>query len=151
VQRPRLRPGGARLQPTQRGRTRQRLVTTHGRLHDQIVAQPSVIVQILVATAQPVHALRQHRAQRMTDAPRVPRIAQLRGRRARQPDALIDLPQQHQPPVARQIPAREIRLDHATPKLAEIDPTAGTLCHGEASSQTSANAWKASGFGGFAS
>ena len=59
VQCHRLRPRGTALQTTQRGRARQRVAPADSGLHQQVVSQRVVVVEIFVAAAQPIDALRQ--------------------------------------------------------------------------------------------
>lgn len=59
VQCPRLRACSPVLQPAERGRRGQRRIAPDSGLHQHIVAQRLVVVQILVAAAQCVQALRQ--------------------------------------------------------------------------------------------
>ena len=119
VQCPGLRACGAVLQAAERRRRGQRLVATDGGLHQHIVAQRLVVVQVLVAAAQAVQALRQQVAQAVADALGVARIGDRSGRRAAQPQVLIDLAQQQQPAIAAQVPAAEVGLNDAPAKAPE--------------------------------
>jgi hypothetical protein len=139
MQRPRLRLRGARFHPAQRGRTGQRIGSSQRRLHQHILAQPIVIVQILVPAAQSIDALRQQVAHRMHDPAGIARIAQYRCRGSGQTNALIDLLEQHHSPVAGQIPTAEVGLDQPPTQLPKSDLIFGTLWHGEASLQIARN------------
>jgi hypothetical protein len=108
-------------------------------LHQHILAQSIMIVQILMTAAQPVDALGQQIAHRVYDPPWIARIAQYCCCRSRQTDALIGLLEQHHAPVTGQIPAAEIGLDHPTPQSPKFDLVSGTLWHGEASLQIARN------------
>jgi hypothetical protein len=90
LQRPSLCTGGPVLQSAEgRGRG-QGLIATHGGLHQHIVAQRLVVVQVFVAAAQPVQALCQQVAQAVADAFGVSRLADRRGRRAAQTQVSIN-------------------------------------------------------------
>ena len=84
-----LRPRRPRLQAAQRGRARQRIDPADRGLHQQVVSQRVVVVEVFVATAQAVDALGQEISQAVRDARRVARITQHRGRRAAQTDPLV--------------------------------------------------------------
>jgi len=124
-----LRARGPVLQAAEGGRRGQGLIAAHRRLHQQIVAQCLVIVQVLVAAAQPVQTLREHLTQAMADALGVARIGNGRRGRAAQTQMLIDLAQQQQAAVAAQVSAAEVRLDDATTQAAEVDLVLRTLWH----------------------
>lgn len=89
------RPGrasaGAILQAAQRGRRGQRAVPIAGRLHQQIVPQRPVIVQILIALNQPEYALAQHVGKAVRDALGIARIGEHPGHRIDQSKAPIEL------------------------------------------------------------
>jgi hypothetical protein len=108
-------------------------------LHQHILAQPIVIVQILMTAAQAIDALCQQISHRVHDSARVTRIAQHRCRGAREPNTLIDLLEQHHAPVAGKIPTAEIGLDQPPTQLPKSNPIFGTLWHGEASLQIDRN------------
>jgi hypothetical protein len=127
MQRHGLRARGPVLQAAEGGRRRQGLIAAHRRLHQQITAQRFVVIQILVAAAQPVQALREHLAQAMADALGVARIGNRGSGRAAQTQMLIDLAQQQQAAVAAQVSAAEVRLDDATTQAAEVDLVLRTL------------------------
>jgi hypothetical protein len=97
------------------------------------VAQRLVVVQVLVAAAQCVQALRQQIAQALSDAFGIARVGDRRGRHAAQTKVSIHLAQQQQPTAAAQIPTAEVGLDHAPPKAAEIDSVLCTLWHRQSS------------------
>ena len=133
VQRHRLRSRGARLQAAQRGRARQRIDSADRGLHQQVVSQRVVVVEIFVAAAQPVDALRQQISQAVRDARRIARIAQHRGRRAAQTDALVDSSQQQQAAVRADVAAFEVGLDHASSNPPKSIRPIGTLWHRQSS------------------
>ena len=66
---------------------------------------------------------RQQVAQAVRDARRVARIAQHRGRRAAQTDALVDSSQQQHSAVRADVAALEIGLDHASTNTPKSDPS----------------------------
>jgi hypothetical protein len=102
-------------------------------LHQHIVAQCLVVVQVLVAAAQAVQALRQQVAQAVADALGVSRIRNRRGGRAAQVQMPVDLAQQQKPTIAAQVPAAEIGFDDAPAEAAEIDLVFRTLWHRQSS------------------
>src|SRR5205809_253651 len=63
---------------SERGRTRQRIDPADGRLHQQVRAQHIVIVEVFVAAAQAVDALRKQVAKTVLDARRIAWIAEYR-------------------------------------------------------------------------
>lgn len=134
VQRPCLRACGPILQATEGGRGRQRRDTADGRLHQRIGAQYIVIVQVLVAAAHRVQALSEQVVQAMFDALGIACIADRCGRCAAQPDASIDLAQEHQPAVGTQLAAVECRLDDAPAQPPKLHPALGTIWHRRISS-----------------
>jgi uncharacterized membrane protein len=93
VQRPGLRARGAVVQAAQSRRRGQLVVAAHGGLHQHVAAQRLVVVQVFVAAAQAVDALREHLAQAVHDARRLARVGQHRCRRTAQSDVPIDLAQ----------------------------------------------------------
>ena len=133
MQRHRLRSRGARLQATERGRTGQRIDPAHGRLHQQVRAQHVVVVEVLVAAAQPVDALREQIAQAVRDARRIAWIAEHGRGRAAQTNALVHTPQQQDATVRADVAALEVGLDDAPPKASQIDRPVGTLWHRQSS------------------
>jgi len=90
VQRNGLRPRGARLQATQRGRTGECIDPAHGSLHQQIRAQHVVVIEVFIATAQTVDALCHQVSQAVRDACRIAWVTEHRSRRAAQTYALVD-------------------------------------------------------------
>lgn len=76
VERHHVGAGRARLQAREGRAAGQFLDLAHRRLHQRVTAQPVVVVQVLVAAAQPVEALRDEVAQRMPDPVRIARVAQ---------------------------------------------------------------------------
>ena len=133
VQRHGLRARGARLQAAQRGRAGQRIDPAHGGLHQHVVAQRVVVVQVFVATAQAVDALGQQVAQAVRDARRIARIAEHRRSRTAQPDALVHPTQQQHAAVRADVAALEVGLDHASPKPPQLHRPIGTLWHRQSS------------------
>jgi hypothetical protein len=133
VQRPGLRLCGAVLQAAEGRRRGQRLIATDGGLHQHIVAQRLVVVQILVAAAQAVQALRQQVTQGVADALGVARVGDRRCRRAAQTQVAIDLAQQQQPTITAQVAAAEVRIDDTPAEAAEIDLVLRTLWHRQSS------------------
>ena len=121
--------GRSCLEPRERRAAAQLARRAHRRLHQRIEAKARVIVQILVAAAQPVEALRDQRLKRVRDPFRIARIVQNAGNRCRQADLPIHLAQQHQAAVGTERAALEIRLDDTTPETPEIDLVRGTLWH----------------------
>ena len=133
VQRPGLRPRGPILQAAERRGRGQGLVAPHGGLHQHIVAQRLVVVQVFVAAAQAVQALRQQIAQTVADALGVSRVGDRRSGRAAQAQVPIDLAQQQQPPIAAQVTAAEVGFDQAPAEAAELDLALRTLWHRQSS------------------
>lgn len=68
VQRPGLRSRGAVLEPAEGGRRGQRHIAADGGLHENVAPQSLVVVQVLVAAAQTVYALRDQLLQAVFDA-----------------------------------------------------------------------------------
>ena len=91
----RLRPA---LEPTQRRRSRQRLLPPARRLHHLMVAKRIVIVQVF--GAQPRHSLVQHRQHRVTNLPAAERPRHLHG----QAQPAVRLPEQQRTPFSVTIP-----------------------------------------------
>jgi hypothetical protein len=133
MQRPRLRARGPVLQSAERRGRGQGLIATHGGLHQHIVAQRLVVVQILVAATQAVQALRQQVAQAVADAFGVSRVGNRRSGRAAKTQVPIDLAQQQQAAIAAQVPAAEVGFDDTPAEAAEIDPVLRTLWHRQSS------------------
>jgi hypothetical protein len=102
-------------------------------LHQHIVAQGLVIVQVLVAAAQAVQTLGEQVAQTVFDARRVAWIRDHSGRCAAQPQVLIDLTQQQQTAITAEIPAAEIGFDQAPAKAPKLDLGFGTVWHRQSS------------------
>jgi len=102
-------------------------------LHQQVVSQRVVVVEIFVAAAQPVDALRQQVSQRVRDAPRIARIAQHRRSRATQPDALVGASQQQHTAIRADVAAIEVGLDHASTKPSKTYRLVATLWHRQSS------------------
>jgi len=92
-----------------------------------------VIVQVLVAAAQCVHALRQQIAQSVSDAFGIARIGYRRSSHAAQTKVPIHLAQQQQPAIAAQLPAAEVGLDDAPPNATKFDLVLCTLWHRQSS------------------
>ena len=133
VQRPGLGTSGAVLEPAEGGRRSQWHIAADGGLHQHVATQRLVVVQILVAAAQAVHALREKLLQAVFDATGLAWIGQRSRRRAGQADVAIDLAQQHQAAVAAQLSAAEVGLDDAPPQASEIDLALRTLWHRQSS------------------
>jgi len=128
-------PCRARFQPREGRRAGQFLDFAHRRLHQRIMAQYVVIVQVLIAAAQPVQPLGNQVAQRMGDPFRIARVAQRSGDRCRQADLPINLPYQQQTPVGTERTTREIRFDRAAPNAPKQHLLTGTIWHRRNSSQ----------------
>ena len=124
---------GARLQATQRGRTGQRIDPTHGSLHQQIVSQRIVIVQVFVAAAQSIDTLCQQVSQTVRDACRIARVTERSRRCTAQPDRLINPTQQQHATVRADVPAFKVGLDHTTPNPPQFHRPIGTLWHRQSS------------------
>jgi transposase len=133
VQRPGLRARSPILQPAERGGRGQRLSAPNRGLHQHIVAQRLVVVQVFVAAAQPVQALRQQVAQTVADALRIARIGNRCSGRAAQAQVPIDLAQQQQPAVAAQVPTAKVGFNDTPAEVAEIDLVFRTLWHRQSS------------------
>ena len=134
VQRHRLPARRAILEPAQCRRGRHRVLHPDRRLHQHVLAQRRVIVQVLVAAAHGVDALRQQIAKLVGDQQRVARIADRLRRGARQTQPLIGLAQQHHAPIAAQPTAVEIGLDHPSPDPPKNYLGLGTIWHRRISS-----------------
>ncbi len=129
VQRRGMRGRGRALQAAERGGRRQLLGPAHRRLQRQVVPQRVVVRHVLPAAAQAVDALRQQAAHAVANTGGATAISEHSRCRARQPDALVDLPQQHHPAVADDVAAIKRSLHHAAPDTPEIHHALGTLWH----------------------
>jgi hypothetical protein len=88
-----IRPRGPLLQPAQGRTAAQFIMRAYGRLHQWVVAQGGVVVQVLIAAAQGIQALCDQIAHSMRDAILIPWVVQGFPYRPRQSNAPVDLPQ----------------------------------------------------------
>ena len=121
VQAPRGGPVGPLLQPAQRGRTGDLAVHAYGRLHGHVAAQRAVVVQILPAQRQAIHALAQHVAHAVLDQQRAARVGNAARGCFEQAQLAIDLAQQHHAAVAGHAAAIEAALHDSSAKTAKLD------------------------------
>jgi hypothetical protein len=121
VQAPRGGAVGPLLQSAQRRGAGHFAIHAHGCLHGHVLAQRAVIVQILPAECQPVHALAQHVAHAVLDEQRAARVGDAVRGRLDQPELAIDLAQQQHPAVACHAATVEAALHHTSAKTAELD------------------------------
>ena len=112
---------GPTLQPAQRGRAGHLAVHAHGRLHRHIAAQRAVVVQVLPAQCQAVHALAQHVAHGVRDQQRVARIGNAATGRFDQSKLAIHRRQQHHSTIAGHAATIESALHNPSAQAAEVD------------------------------
>ena len=127
--RPRPLPVRRPLQPAHRRRTGQPRVTPTGALQHQIVAQPVMIVDVLMAQRQRKRPLTQQGQQPMTDLAGLAPVDQPPRQPRQQADPPVRRRQQHGATVRGDIAAGKIRLD-ATPTTGwKFDLRKGTIRH----------------------
>ncbi|GMV54622.1 MAG: hypothetical protein AMXMBFR6_04270 [Betaproteobacteria bacterium] len=121
--------GGARFQAREGRAAGQFIGPAYRGLHQRIVAQPIVVVQILVAAAQPVQALGDQVTQRMPDAFRSAWVAQCSSRCHRQADLAINLVYPHHASVGTDGTTAKVRFNHPPPKAPKQHLLLGTIWH----------------------
>ena len=121
VQAPRRGAVGPLLQPAQRGCAGHLQVHADGRLHRHVLAQRAVVVQVLPAQRQAVHALAQHAAHAVLDQQRAARVGDAACGCVHQPELAINGAEQQHASVAAHAAAVEAALHHASAQAGELD------------------------------
>jgi hypothetical protein len=98
-------------------------------LHEQIVAQSIMIIQIFVATTKRVYALGQQVAQPVLDTTSNAPVIQRSRRCAAQADTFIDLAKQQQTAIRTQVAPAKIRANYAPSHTPKLNRFFGTLWH----------------------
>ena len=93
-----------------------------------IAAQRRVVVEILVAQGDGLHALRQKFGQRVLDVARVALVAETRRQSRGQPQPLIERAQEKRAAVAAERAAGEIGHDGAATEGLKLDRCLLTVC-----------------------
>jgi len=117
------------LKPAQRRCRGQSGVALAGRLHQRIVPERRVVVQVLVALNQPEHALPEHVPERVFDPLRIARIGKRARHRLEQTQATLQLPEQRQSAVAGDRATVEIHFNTTPPERLEINLLRSTIWH----------------------
>ncbi len=102
-----------------------------GRLHQGIVAQVLVIVEVLVAERDPEDALGQHVTLLVGDACGVAWVGQGGVQLVDQSQVPIDLAEQQRPAVAGDVAAIEVGDDPLGAEAGKDDRIAVTVCHSD--------------------
>src|SRR5207249_96705 len=123
--------------PTQRGGAGHLAINTDCRLHRHVLAQRTVVVQVLPAQSQTVHALAQHVTHGVCDEQRAAWIGNAARCRIRQAKFAIRLGQQHHPGIAGHAAAVKTTLYDSSAKPAKFNLVCsnffGTVWHWQSS------------------
>ena len=87
-----------------------------------------MIIEILVAERQPVHALREQLRDTVLDKAPIASIAKARRQRAGHAQPVVDLAQEQHPAVAAQMPARKVHHHFARSKVLKEQRLLLTVC-----------------------
>lgn len=104
-------------------------VPANGCLHEWVVTQAVVVVDVFVAAAQPIEPLGNEIAQGMGDARRIALVVEYIGRCPAQTDLPIHFSQQQETTARTDGASRKISFDKPASKLLKDHPISGTLWH----------------------